>query len=258
MLRIRMSDMVRATLATRSGNEGWIGVSPRGDEYHVVVPVDVQIARGVMACNRPTDGTPFGGYAGWLYFRCPPYEDEGKDDHDLREAKARETGARLISWLASFQIEACLETGLPIFQKQPGPSEDVAASSSGSDANGTPSGSTASHCGSISCSGCGTSWKSLSRLIGDAGTELDAYRACSDDFHLGRYVFSHECGTKIEVPVTRFVRARHAERSLIGTHACPGLCYYERSLRACSAACEGAIYRRIARRLGSRRRLGEI
>ena len=44
MLRIKVQDVGRATLPVRSGNEGWIGVSPKGDDYHVVVPVDVQIA----------------------------------------------------------------------------------------------------------------------------------------------------------------------------------------------------------------------
>ncbi len=244
MLRLRISDVVRATLSTRSGNEGWMGVSPRGDEYHVVVPVDVQIARGVMACNRPTDGTPFGGYAGWLYFRCPPYEDEGYDDEALREEKARETGARLISWLASYEIEARLHADLQVHDS-PAISETRRESSS---YHGRP----------INCPGCGKSWKGLSELIRDPGTKLQKYRACSEDFHLGRYVFSHECGTKVDVPVTRFARIRHGGRSLIGTHACPGLCYYETSLRGCSAACEGAIYRRIAGKLRSRREQGEI
>ncbi len=257
MLRIRISDIVRATLTTQSGNEGWIGVSPRGEEYHVVVPVDVQIARGVMACNHPTDGTPFGGYAGWLYFRCPPYDVEGNDDKALREERARETGERLVSWLASFQIEACLEAGLADSQVRPHASEDLLVPRSPLAAEGTLHGSSDSRSEPLHCSGCGKSWKRLSELIRDAGTKLEGYRVCSEDFHLGRYVFSHECGTKVEIPVTRFARRRHRARSLIGTHACPGLCYYETSLRACSAECEGAIYRRIARRLGSRRRLGE-
>jgi len=114
MLRVKFQDVVRATLPIRSGNEGWIGVSPRGDEYHVVVPVDVQIARGVMACNRPTDGTPFGGYAGWLYFRCPPYDDEGKDDKVERLKQASTTGEKLVRWLTSYDIEAQCEPDAPI------------------------------------------------------------------------------------------------------------------------------------------------
>jgi hypothetical protein len=109
MLSIKLQDLLRATLPVRSGNEGWIGVSPRGDAYHIVVPVDVQIARGVMACNRPTDGTPFGGYTNWLYFRCPPYEDEGWDDPELRYEQAKRTAEELTKWLASYGVEVMWE-----------------------------------------------------------------------------------------------------------------------------------------------------
>jgi hypothetical protein len=109
MLRININDIGRATLPLRSGNEGWIGVSPRGDSYHVVVPVDVQIARGVMACNRPTDGTPFGGYVDWLYFRCPPYSDEGGDESLFRAEQVRSSSEQLIKWLAAHGIEAVIE-----------------------------------------------------------------------------------------------------------------------------------------------------
>jgi len=114
VLRIKVKDIRRATLPLGSGNEGWIGVSPKGDDYHVVVPVDVQIARGVMACNRPTDGTPFGGYVGWLYFRCPPYQDEGGMDSFLRDEQVRNTCEHLIKWLASYGIEAVIEADTTI------------------------------------------------------------------------------------------------------------------------------------------------
>jgi hypothetical protein len=113
MLQIKITDIGRATLPSRSGNEGWIGVSPRGDDYHVVVPVDVQIAKGVMACNRPTDGTPFGGYTGWLYFRCPPYSDEGEDESILWKEQISNTSEQLVRWLSSCGIEAVIQTGSP-------------------------------------------------------------------------------------------------------------------------------------------------
>ena len=109
MLKIKFQDIVRATLPVRSGNEGWIGVSPLGEAYHVVVPVDTQIARGVMACNVPEDGTPFGGYTKWLYFRCSPYEDAGDDNAELKYKQARETAGGLLKWLASLGVEASVE-----------------------------------------------------------------------------------------------------------------------------------------------------
>ena len=52
-LSIDFTDIVRATLDEDSGNEGYIGLSPDGRRYHVVVPVDRQIARGIKAGNRP-------------------------------------------------------------------------------------------------------------------------------------------------------------------------------------------------------------
>lgn len=106
MLPIRFLDLLRATLPLRSGNEGWIGVSPAGSEYHIVVPVDVQIARGVMACNMPSDGTPFGGYTGWLYFRCPPFDGREDQDEILREERARQTAADVVKLLQAYAIEA--------------------------------------------------------------------------------------------------------------------------------------------------------
>jgi len=113
MLHIKLQDVWRATLPVSSGNGGWIGVSPSGDQYHVVVPVDAQIARGVMACNLPIDGTPFGGYSGWLYFECPPYEDSDAAEKTERDARARETAEGLILWLATFGIESCIAGACP-------------------------------------------------------------------------------------------------------------------------------------------------
>ncbi|MBI4773760.1 MAG: hypothetical protein HY788_06190 [Deltaproteobacteria bacterium] len=110
-LRVRFSDLFRCTLDERTGNEGYIGVSPKGDEYHVVVPVDTQIARGVKACNRPRDGTPFGGYARWFYFRCEAFSADGDPDlnseeyRSLRVAASRNSGAQLVKWAAGEGIQ---------------------------------------------------------------------------------------------------------------------------------------------------------
>ena len=73
-LLIDFNDIFRATLDEDCGNEGYIGIAPDGGRYHVVVPVDRQIARGIKAGNRPQDGTPFGGYKDWRYFGCPGYK----------------------------------------------------------------------------------------------------------------------------------------------------------------------------------------
>lgn len=106
--RIPIRDIFRATLADNCGNVGFIGLHPQGSEYHVVVPVDYQIARGVMAANRPTDGTPFGGYTGWLYFECEPYQppcSRGSSELDVRWAQSRANATVLVGWAAGRGLE---------------------------------------------------------------------------------------------------------------------------------------------------------
>jgi len=110
ILRVRFSDLFRCTLDRATGNEGYIGLSPKGDEYHVVVPVDAQIARGIKAGNRPLDGTPFGGYARWLYFRCEPFssdeapESQAETHRNIRREASRANGNRLVEWAAGIGI----------------------------------------------------------------------------------------------------------------------------------------------------------
>lgn len=93
VLRIKLSDVFRATLSDDTGNEGYIGVAPGWEKYHVVVPVDRQIARSVKARIPTTDGTPFGGYTGWSYYLCPPFEapaDGSAPTREMRLHAARE------------------------------------------------------------------------------------------------------------------------------------------------------------------------
>jgi hypothetical protein len=259
MLRISFHDILRATLPRRSGNEGWIGVSPLGDEYHVVTPVDTQIARGVMACNRPTDGTPFGGYSGWLYFRCPPYDEttSGTDgDADLRTKAARQTAADLMLRLAAVEIDAGLvEDIVPMkrrFRVGPAHRERVAEPRSEVRADGAGSRSAAAR--AVRCPGCDGKWERIGKFLRDPDVRFLRYRVCTEDFPRGEFLFAHSCGGEVGIPVTRLVRSRFFGRSLAGTHACPGLCYFESSDAPCSARCEGSLYRRVARRLKSRRR----
>ena len=100
-LKVRQSDILRATLPAHSGNTGYLGFASDGSAYHVVVPVDEQIARGIKAGNRPDDGAPFGGYRGWCYFQCCPYEAETSG---AREAQANANTAVLIAWAAERNI----------------------------------------------------------------------------------------------------------------------------------------------------------
>ena len=101
-LLVRKSDIFRATLPARSGNTGYLGFAPDGLAYHVVVPVDAQIARGIKAGNRPDDGTPFGGYRGWYYFQCRTHET---DESGARETRAGDNAAVLLAWTAERNIQ---------------------------------------------------------------------------------------------------------------------------------------------------------
>ena len=88
VLDIKLSDLFRATMADDCGNEGFIGIAPDGSQYHVVVPVDRQIARGLMFWVPPDDGTPFGGYKGWHYFCVVSYIGHGwHGDHVWSERR---------------------------------------------------------------------------------------------------------------------------------------------------------------------------
>ena len=107
-LSIDFNDILRATLDEDCGNEGYIGLSPDGRSYHVVVPVDRQIARGIKAGNRPLDETPFGGYKGWRYFCClgytrPAKYDEGKIQK-VRLNQARANALLFKAWAAKTRL----------------------------------------------------------------------------------------------------------------------------------------------------------
>jgi hypothetical protein len=110
-LRVKLSDLFRATLSHESGNEGYIGIARDCSRYHVVAPVDRQIARGLKFYAQPDDGTPFGGYKDWLYFCCPTYSgdpSDGRADHHAHLAAARENAWFLQKWGAAKGIEVSL------------------------------------------------------------------------------------------------------------------------------------------------------
>lgn len=109
-LIIDLSDILRATLDTASGNEGYIGIAPDGGNYHVVVPVDPQIARSVKAGRASLDATPFGGYAGWHYFRCSGYlrPDKCLEAEEVNGRRRNQTminAEDLVRWASQRNIE---------------------------------------------------------------------------------------------------------------------------------------------------------
>ena len=102
-LAVKKSDVFRATLADDCGNLGYLGIAPDASAYHVVVPVDLQLARGVKAMNQPDDGTPFGGYRNWHYYECCPYARKaaGEKRHQQVESNAQ----LLTMWIRQFGLE---------------------------------------------------------------------------------------------------------------------------------------------------------
>ncbi len=113
-LQIDLNDIFRATLDEDCGNEGFIGIAPDGRRYHVVVPVDRQIARGIKAGNRPQDGTPFGGYKNWHYFCCPGYKRPVRyNETEIRKVRMKQAGinAQLLkAWAAAVEIGVEIES----------------------------------------------------------------------------------------------------------------------------------------------------
>jgi len=107
VLQIKLSDLFRATMAEGCGNEGYIGIAADGSQYHVVVPVDRQIARGLKAWIRTDDGTPFGGYKGWYYFACVPYvtSEQESCERESQLEKPRENGWLIQKWGESTRLD---------------------------------------------------------------------------------------------------------------------------------------------------------
>ena len=71
-LKIRLSDVFRATLAEESGNLGFVGLAPDGAAYHVVVPVDIQIARGGHGLQQARGRDPLRGLRRVALLRVRP------------------------------------------------------------------------------------------------------------------------------------------------------------------------------------------
>ena len=107
-LSIDFKDIIRATLETECGNVGYIGLSPDGLQYHVVVPVERQISRGLKAGNPPLGETPFGGYKDWPYFCCLGYSRPVRyDETEIRKVRLKQAmlnALLLKSWTEQINI----------------------------------------------------------------------------------------------------------------------------------------------------------
>ncbi len=107
-LKILLSDIFRATLPDDSGNEGYIGISPDGSSYHIVVPVDQQLARALSPMEKTSKDTPFGGYKGWHYFCCltyTPHKTNPDTSSRYRTEKTIENAWLIERWVKGLGLE---------------------------------------------------------------------------------------------------------------------------------------------------------
>ncbi len=230
-IKIKFVDILRATLGFQTGNESWIGVSPDSKCYHIVSPVDTQISKGVMACNRPEDGTPFGGYRGWIYLRIPPFFDELQDVEGARRDHALNVSHELIRNLDRYGIRSSVDWDDPH-------AKELYTVTNNSSVEQT-----------LSCCSCNKTWDKLIDCVKDPDLIFLAYHPSVSDFAEGSYVFQHNCKGLVYIPVSRFIRKLQEGRNLSNLNACPGYCYYKDSIHECLASCAGSAYRRLARRL---------
>jgi hypothetical protein len=104
-LSFAVEDLVKATLPSGWGQAGFVGVSPGGDSYHVLVPVDLDLAEGTFRMALHGWAEPLGGRPGWRYYYCRTYDLPPKDRLPWLEAlmegrlrRAVHSGELLVSW----------------------------------------------------------------------------------------------------------------------------------------------------------------
>jgi hypothetical protein len=117
-LCFRLADLLRATLPQGQGWVGLVGVEPGGRDYHVLAPVELELARGLMCLGLAGQGRELGGRPGWHYRLChayapPPPRDQRPpplaEFRSARRAQALATGRELLAWAARRGWWASLE-----------------------------------------------------------------------------------------------------------------------------------------------------
>lgn len=105
MLNISLDQVTKATLPCGFRHVGFLGVSPGGDEYHLLFPVEVARAMGTAALGMGQ--APPGGRVGWQYHLVPTYNPPAGPDcarsrqEDVmaaRRAQAKANAVQLVAW----------------------------------------------------------------------------------------------------------------------------------------------------------------
>ncbi|MFH1035476.1 MAG: hypothetical protein V1806_13285 [Pseudomonadota bacterium] len=116
-LRFRLNDLLRATLPQGQGWVGLVGVEPGGRDYHVLAPVELELALGLMRLGWAGQWRALGGRQGWHYRPCrayaPPPPGAGRppaaEFRAARLAQALATGRELVDWAGRWGWWASLE-----------------------------------------------------------------------------------------------------------------------------------------------------
>ena len=104
-LTFSLDDLVKATLPSGWGQAGFVGVSPKGDSYHVLVPVELDLASETFRMALDGWAEPMGGRPDWRYYYCRTYEPPPRDGRPwpdallaARQRQAKISGEMLVAW----------------------------------------------------------------------------------------------------------------------------------------------------------------
>jgi hypothetical protein len=98
------------------------------------------------------------------------------------------------------------------------------------------------------CPMCGTSWETRDDFLADRDIGLVGYQVNFSDLVAGIFLFNHNCGDTLGIPVSAFRDLRSgpvfSERAK-GTAECPGHCLREDDVDPCPTHCECSFVREI-------------
>ena len=102
------------------------------------------------------------------------------------------------------------------------------------------------------CPMCGTSWSSRDDFLQDPDVGLVGYQVNFANLVAGIFLFNHDCGDTLSIPVEAF-SDMHAGPVFLdratGTSECPGQCLREDELDPCPAKCECNYVREVLQRV---------
>ena len=99
-----------------------------------------------------------------------------------------------------------------------------------------------------SCNVCDFIWKDRDSFLSDPNTEIIGYQVSYDEEHNGFFMFNHNCGTSLSIPVDMFGDLYHGPKYkniLLNTEQCPEYCLDENDLNPCGEDCKFSFAREL-------------